>query len=1703
MAQLQYQQFAEPYVDSQPTATRSGWQPSYPAKISPTVTLLPAIQAGSWVGPVSPVAAVPVDQFAWRPTLAPIAPRRIGPPLPASVLVLAPPGLDRWDPSYPTPGPRVSSRALPMSGWVEPVVQPPELSFSWRPSLAQRFRRAWITTESSPISGVIAQNPVQIPTQGVSQLQVGRRRIYQAQARPVVFAAAPAVPDQFPPVYPDRIPRLPVPWGPQAVQNLVPLPVQVSEFGWRGSAPIAISRSLTPPSHPSLFLDLRAVLPVPPLSWRGWYPEAIDRTRLSTAAMQQITRWPENVAPPVFVDLSWQGNYPAFIHRRVLPVAPRPSFTTTYSTLRQGVVAWSFPDEIWPKPGLHASRQMFQAGDRTTFVPPAQRAWFPRFRDQILRPTIHPARVPSLAWSPLSQILPAEPHWFPEFPDWLPGQRLRLGPLGTAPIFPVVVTLFHWDPEYPDVLVRPGSRRSTNPSLGVLPPVQPSFDPRWLPRYPDWLPPVRRPHGLATLWPEPLPNAPSPDLAWQPEYPDWLARAARLPDYTQHAWPRTVIPNQATLQFPAVYPDVVRARQAPFTNYQIQRFTIVVPDLLAGLTFAPSYPGPLWLPQTPEGKIVGAELDPALAPLVWLPTAQPEPEPVRARQYPLSEFAWGWHTTIAQQLSWQHEPPIRPRNPIWVEPYTTASTGLIQPPVIPGFPVQCVDLRDWLLIEPALDPAWLLSPALIHEVLIDPRLINLEACPAEKEDCEPSTLVLPSIPGVNPPIPPTVPPPPIPPVPPPPVPPPPLPPPPPPLPPPPPPLPPPPPPVPSPPSPPPPSPPPPVPPPPPPPVPPPPIPLPPGPPPPLPPDPLPIPLPPPPPVPPPPVPPPPVPPPPIPPPPPPVPPPPPGAVPIVPGAEGMGIYTRAAYGGGVNPVILRVTNINDSGTESFREALEDPRPAVIIFETSGTIVAQSDFTLSTPYKTIAGQTAPSPGITIRNGGLSIYSHDILLQHFRIRPGDGIRAGDCYLGNCGVAIPATYNHDALLLYKVNQSAEVHHVVVDHLSLSWAGGKNCNLITYDGDITIRQSIISEALYWPSNIIFEPPPGTQIGSLAMLVSADVSATIYGNLFAHNNDRHPEPHEGSMVQMANNVVFNWGHDEHPYPWASFTYAPGKISLADYRSQVYIVGNPPFPHTPLYAIGNWVTEPGSKIYLDDILIDQGLFPCLTYFNNSAIDPRVFSPALPNPLLTLRPSAQVEDWVLTNAGARPVDRDAVDLRVVQSVRDRTGSIISSQNDVGGWPALAVNTRQLTVPANPHDLTPTGYTNLENWLHDFSAQVEGTSPPPPPPPPSLTTAADALVASVGVNVRLHYNGTLYFDNFPLVRQLLLNLKVRRVRDIFIDTALQQYYDNHNQLGRDGLRATFSAGNPPDRPTASLFELFPVRMSDCFGQYEGTNEPDISGNPTWVADTQADLALAETFGDPAFPRLGPSLTQFNSPADLGQIGQWITHGNLHPYPGGRNPGTPGFGAPPFQSFGSLQFNIDQITPYISGLPIAVTETGYKNATDPDRVPANVVGRYLPRLVLEYWRMGMVQTFIHELVDEDAQEYGLVTAAGVPKPAYYALQALLLELDDPGPSFTVVDLPYGLSGTTANLRQMVFQKRTGVYYVALWLEVPAWDVDLQQAIPVIAIPVGLTTPSHRQTERIVWQENGTTQRTALPGGTFSQATIDDHLTLIKVEP
>lgn len=400
---------------------------------------------------------------------------------------------------------------------------------------------------------------------------------------------------------------------------------------------------------------------------------------------------------------------------------------------------------------------------------------------------------------------------------------------------------------------------------------------------------------------------------------------------------------------------------------------------------------------------------------------------------------------------------------------------------------------------------------------------------------------------------------------------------------------------------------------------------------------------------------------------------------------GFGSDTR----GGLDGRIVRVTNLKDAGEGSLRWALEDIKgPRLVVFEVSGQINMDHDITIRHPDVTVAGQTAPSPGITLTNASLAIRTHDVVLEHMRFRVGN--LPGKKTLNN----------RDAIQMIGDEKASPdkpikpiVYNVLIDHCSTSWSTDESISMY-FPGvrDITIRNCILAEPL---------DHAGHSKGghSMALLVGQHIhNITILGNLFAHSRYRNPVFKSDTNGIVANNIMYDIGNS------ALHTYGgyEGRPTLLTAVANV-LLGSPTRAretHGKSKVVDfycdkttkhNW-TNPGSKIYLSDNLLPPG-----SVEGRRLLDYDVFVSEPPVTLKGLRvmPPNRVVDYVLTHAGARPTDRDDVDQRIVREVRTGGGRIIDTQNDVGGWPKLAENHRELHPP---HD-------HIEQWLQTFTDAVE--------------------------------------------------------------------------------------------------------------------------------------------------------------------------------------------------------------------------------------------------------------------------------------------------------------------------------------------------------------------------------------------------------------
>ncbi len=417
---------------------------------------------------------------------------------------------------------------------------------------------------------------------------------------------------------------------------------------------------------------------------------------------------------------------------------------------------------------------------------------------------------------------------------------------------------------------------------------------------------------------------------------------------------------------------------------------------------------------------------------------------------------------------------------------------------------------------------------------------------------------------------------------------------------------------------------------------------------------------------------------------------------VFPGAEGYGQYTKGGRGG----AIIKVTNLNSSGPGSLRNALLSSGPRTVVFEVSGTINIGGAITIRDPFLTIAGQTAPSPGILVRGGSITIKTHDVLIQHLRIRA-----------GNTG---------DDCLKMSTAGSGEVYNVYLDHLSLSWAKDEVLSIYQRDArvyDISVSHCFITEGL--AKNNSYTGAKGFLIGKdpnkSVSEVIGDVSVT--SSLFAHNNQRNPYMKNGTRGILCNNVMYSYRH------------SAVEIGDDDGEFMVSAVNNVFRTRVPANKPPISLRTPGSggKLYMSNNMYD-GNMPSQNQLINTSFALQSNSPVNLSSVDVI-PTSQTMDYVLTNSGARPVDRDAVDVRIINEVKTRTGDWMDQTEVDSYYPNLAVNNKSFSIANANGDDDGDGYTNLEEKLHELKLQVEGKSAGEEPEPnnaPTISAIADQKI-----------------------------------------------------------------------------------------------------------------------------------------------------------------------------------------------------------------------------------------------------------------------------------------------------------------------------------------------------------------------------------------
>lgn len=435
-----------------------------------------------------------------------------------------------------------------------------------------------------------------------------------------------------------------------------------------------------------------------------------------------------------------------------------------------------------------------------------------------------------------------------------------------------------------------------------------------------------------------------------------------------------------------------------------------------------------------------------------------------------------------------------------------------------------------------------------------------------------------------------------------------------------------------------------------------------------------------------------------------------------PGAEGFGKYATGGRGGKV----AFVTNLNDTGEGSFRNALEQfpGEPLTVIFKISGIIELQSKIQIKRSNLTIAGQTAPGDGICLKNqslilnGASSKGNHgNIIIRFIRSRPGGTDKKG---------------------LYGFDME-NCHDVIIDHCSFSWAN-EECAAMYDTKNITVQWCIVSEGLY---------EAGHQKGHRSYGgVWGGQYTSYHHNLIAHQNSRAvrfngARAHDTmAIIDYRNNVIYNWGN-------ANAAYG-GEVNIAGGVSQVNMINNyyKPGPATTgefkfVHANYNAKEAKGTGEWFVNGNIMEG-DKALTKKNYKGIDlteenyPKAAYAKNAFTITAALPEQNANDAyeaVLKYSGATLPERDGVDERVINETKTGTATgkgvfgkagIIDSPAAVGGWStyktiAAPIDTDEDGMPdewetknglnvndaADRNKIGADGFTMLEKYLNELA------------------------------------------------------------------------------------------------------------------------------------------------------------------------------------------------------------------------------------------------------------------------------------------------------------------------------------------------------------------------------------------------------------------
>jgi pectate lyase len=431
-----------------------------------------------------------------------------------------------------------------------------------------------------------------------------------------------------------------------------------------------------------------------------------------------------------------------------------------------------------------------------------------------------------------------------------------------------------------------------------------------------------------------------------------------------------------------------------------------------------------------------------------------------------------------------------------------------------------------------------------------------------------------------------------------------------------------------------------------------------------------------------------------------------------PGAEGFGKYATGGRGGKT----IVVSNLNDSGPGSLREAVESKGRRIVVFAVSGTIHLVTPLSLKADL-TIAGQTAPGDGICLADRPVGLGGDNIIVRYLRFRMGDRYQ-------NQGM-IDGAGGDDAF------GGTRRKHIIIDHCSISWSTDECFSI--YAGDSTTLQwNLISEPLNYSYHFETGDKDFEKHGYGG--IWGGTHLTGHHNLFAHCTSRNPRFNgarlgaSSEFADFRNNVVYNWGGNNTYGGEAGqynivnnyYKYGPATSSSVKFR-----IVNPSKQDKPPLGFGKYYVD-GNYVDGDEAMTKNNWLGIHMGMNGTEEDKKaaVVNQPFAAEAIPVQSAADAFKAVLEKVGCSLPVRDTLDQRIINNVKDRTGRIIDVQGGyphgtayeqtVNAWPVLK------SVPAlpdadkdgmpdewekknnlNPNDASDAGKTSL----HEFYTNIE--------------------------------------------------------------------------------------------------------------------------------------------------------------------------------------------------------------------------------------------------------------------------------------------------------------------------------------------------------------------------------------------------------------